>query len=315
MSTHVEVRLQLAAVTLAEELNFTRAADRLKITQPALSKQIIELESRVGFTVFKRDQRRVEITEAGQIFVQGCRDSLAIIEKATRTARATQEQIQPVVTIGYSPYTDPSLIASALSIHLPLYPNLRLRMESMFALDLVHSVLAAELDLALIVEPVGNPLLTLVPIASAPLYAAMPADHRAANQLSVTFEELGGIGWLIFPRKANPGVYDKVLDAGRAAGVAPVELHHYVTSQEATQLISENFGVALIFKGAAAQFEVPEIAVRAISHKGLEFTSYLVLRADQSSRLVNEFGRAFLKKVQPNSNHMAEAKQMLLDLK
>jgi DNA-binding transcriptional LysR family regulator len=76
----------MAGVTLAEEMNFTRAADRLKITQPALSKQIAELESRVGFVIFKRDQRRVELTEAGQVLIVGLQDSMAILEKAIRLA-------------------------------------------------------------------------------------------------------------------------------------------------------------------------------------------------------------------------------------
>ena len=71
-----EVRLQLAAVVLAEEMNFTRAAERLNITQPALSKQIAELERRLGFPVFKRNQKRVELTEAGQVFIRGCKDGM-----------------------------------------------------------------------------------------------------------------------------------------------------------------------------------------------------------------------------------------------
>ena len=65
-----EVRLQLAAVVLAEEMNFTRAAERINITQPVLSKQIAELERRLGFLVFKRNQKRVELTEAGQVFIR-----------------------------------------------------------------------------------------------------------------------------------------------------------------------------------------------------------------------------------------------------
>jgi DNA-binding transcriptional LysR family regulator len=113
-----EVRLQLAAVTLAEELNFTRAADRLKITQPALSKQIAELEKRIGFAVFKRNQKRVELTDPGQVFIRGCRDSFAILEKSVVLARATHDDVQPLITIGHSPYTDPALISSILSTHL-----------------------------------------------------------------------------------------------------------------------------------------------------------------------------------------------------
>ena len=67
-------------------------------------------------------------------------------EKAVRVARATQEETQPVITIGHAPYVDLLLVSACLSVHLPLYPTMRLRMESMFSGELVHGILAAELD-------------------------------------------------------------------------------------------------------------------------------------------------------------------------
>src|ERR1700761_6920021 len=107
-----DIRHQVAAVTLAEELNFTRAAERLKITQPALSKQISELESQVGFVIFQRNQRRVELSDAGQVFIRGCRDALAILEKAIRLAKGTHDEVEPLITIGHSPYVDPLLVSA-----------------------------------------------------------------------------------------------------------------------------------------------------------------------------------------------------------
>ena len=309
-----EVRLQLAAVTLAEELNFTRAAERLKITQPALSKQISELESQVGFVVFQRSHRHVELTDAGQVFIRGCRDALAILEKAIRLARSTHDEVEPVITIGHSPYVDPLLISSLLAIRLPLYPGLRLRMESMFALDLAHGVIASELDLAIISEPSENPLMTLVPIARAPLCVAMPADHPATRKQSVAMDDFSNVGWMIFPRKAHPTIYDRVMDVARQTGTSPVELHHYVNPQELIQLIRENFGVAFLSKGVADQLRSSQIAIRPLAADTLRISSYLVLRADQSSRLVNEFGRAFLRKAAPNSQVNGPNGQMLLGL-
>ncbi|QNI35884.1 LysR family transcriptional regulator [Edaphobacter albus] len=314
MSLLVDIRLQMAAVTLAEEMNFTRAADRLRITQPALSKQIAELESRLGFVVFERDQKHVELTEAGQVFVRGCKDSLAILEKAIRTARATQEEIQPVVTIGHSPYVCPVLVSALLSVNLPLYPSLRLRMESRFASELVHSVLSAELDIALLEEPIDSPLLTLVPLVTAPLHAVMSLDHPAAQQRSVSIEDFTNVGWMMFPKKANPALYDRLFESAKQLGVSPIELHHYMTPQEVVQLISENFGVAFMPPGVAEQIAGNNFVSRPLTSKALEFTSYLALRADQSSRLVNEFGRAFLKKAVPNGQHGDASGQMSLKL-
>ena len=93
-----EIRLQLAAVTLAEELNFTRAAERLRITQLALRKQTSDLESQVGVLIFQRSQRRVELTGAGQVFIRGCRNPLAILERSVRTGESAQDEMEPLIT-------------------------------------------------------------------------------------------------------------------------------------------------------------------------------------------------------------------------
>jgi DNA-binding transcriptional LysR family regulator len=309
-----EIRHQLAAITLAEELNFTRAAERLNITQPALSKQIAELENRLGFAVFKRDQKHVELTDAGQVFIRGCRDASAILEKSILLARATHDDVQPLIRVGHSPYIDPALVSAILGTHLPLYPNLRLRMESMFALDLAHSIMAAEVDLAIISEPSDNPHLTLVRLNTVPLCVVMPVDFPAARDSSVSIKELSNVGWMIFPRKAHPVVYERIMDASRQAAISPIELHHYVAPQEAVQLIAENFGIAFMAKGVAEQIRNTQIAVRPLSEKALQITSYLALRADESSRLVNEFGRAFLKRVAPNVHQVETDGQLVLKL-
>ena len=295
-------------------MNFTRAAERLRITQPALSKQIAELEQKVGFSIFSRAQRRVELTDAGQVFVRGCQDALAVLEKALRSARSTQEQVQPVVTIGHSPYVDPQLISALIGTHLPLYPNLRLRMESMFAHELVHGVLSAELDIALLEEPLENPLLTLVSLTSAPLHVLMASEHPAARKSAVDMADFGTVGWMMFPKRANPAIYDKVLDAGKEAGVTPVELHHYLAPQEVAPLISQNFGVAFMPRGTAEQMMSAEIVSLPLGSGALQLTTFLALRADESSRLINEFGRSFLKRVVPGGVTGSPTGQLPLEL-
>jgi DNA-binding transcriptional LysR family regulator len=228
--------------------------------------------------------------------------------------KSTQEDGKPIITIGHSPYVDPSFISALLAIHLPLYPGLRLRMESMFALDLTHGVLATELDLAIISEPSANPLLTMVPIASAPLCVVMPVDHPAASKQVVSLADFKNLGWMIFARKAHPAIYERVMDIARHSGANPVELHHYVNPDEALQLVRENFGVAFVSKGVAQQIQGSDLTSRPIDAMTLQIMSYLVLRADQSSRLVNEFGRAFLRRVAPTSRVKTETDQLLLGL-
>lgn len=119
---------------------------------------------------------------------------------------------------------------------------------------------------------------------------------------------------MIFSRKANPTVYDRLVDLRRQRKVEPIDVHHYVAAHEVVQLIRENFGVAFIAKGMAAQIETPEIVIRPLNHEILHLKTYLVLRADESSRLVNEFGRAFLKRLRMSPHGAGHSEQMQLNL-
>jgi len=120
----VEIRHLLAVIALAEELNFRRAADRLHITQPALSKQITDLEAEHRFHLFRRNKRRVvELKDAGRLFVEEARSALSHTERAVHLARAAHEGSDSILTIGHSPYADHDWISALLAIRLPLYPQ------------------------------------------------------------------------------------------------------------------------------------------------------------------------------------------------
>jgi DNA-binding transcriptional LysR family regulator len=168
---NVEVRHLHAVVVLAEEMNFTRAAHRLNVTQPALSKQITELEEQYGLHLFNREKGRlIELTESGQIFVEEARAALSHAERAIQLARATQEGCDRVLTVGHSPHCDQSWISTVVTIRLPLYPKLRVRLMGQFPIELVRSVAVGELNFALVTAPLLNADIIAVPFAQAPLY-------------------------------------------------------------------------------------------------------------------------------------------------
>src|SRR5277367_1159976 len=105
-----DFRLWQAAILLAEELNFSRAADRLHVVQPTLSKQILELESQLGFRLFLRNSQSVKMTDACQQFVKEAREAVFHAERAVNLARASAQGAQSVINLGKSPYVDPYLI-------------------------------------------------------------------------------------------------------------------------------------------------------------------------------------------------------------
>jgi DNA-binding transcriptional LysR family regulator len=190
---NVEVRHLDAVIALGEELHFTKAALRLNLTQSALSRQITEIEKQLRFRLFTRDNRRVvrvELTDAGQVFVAEARSSLLHMERAFHLARTAHDGAGNVLTIGHSHEADQAWVSDLLAVRLPLYPNLAIRLISQFSIELVRSVLAGELNLALVTAPPKDSQIEASPFVLTPLYAVLPESHAAAEKEQLVLQDL-----------------------------------------------------------------------------------------------------------------------------
>jgi DNA-binding transcriptional LysR family regulator len=296
---NVEVRHLHAAITLGEELNFTKAAHRLNLTQSALSRQITEIEKQLRFPLFTRDNRRVvrvELTDAGRVFVAEARSSLLHIERAFHLSRTAHDGAGDVLTIGHSHKADQAWVSDLLAVRLPLYPKLAIRLISQFSMELVRSVLAGELNLALVTAPPEDSQITAAPFALTPLYAALPEGHVAAHKEQIALRDLAKDEWILFARRVHPGIHDVIVDAARRAGIAPKHAHDTITSEEAIHLVSEHVGVAILTKPAALGSRAEGVVVKPLSDESLCFKTCVIMRKDDDSRLANEFARSFLRK-------------------
>ncbi len=297
MFPSVEVRHLHAVVVLAEEMNFTRAAHRMNVSQPALSKLITELEEQYGLHLFNREKGRlIELTDAGQVFVEEARAALSHAERAIHLARAAQEGYDRILTVGHSPHGDQSWISTLVAIRLPLYPRLRIRLMGQFPTELVRSVVTGELNLALVTAPSLNSDITAVPFAKAPLYAALPENHPAAANGSLDLQDLAEDEWILFPKRLHPIIHDTVMEAARRGGITPRCIHAAVTAEQAVQLVSEQVGVGIISKLHPLAFRAKGVILKPFSEKSPWFETCVVMRKDDDSRLTNQFVRSFLRK-------------------
>lgn len=300
MFPNLEVRHLHAVIVLAEELNFTRAANRLHITQPALSKQITDLEAEHRFHLFTRDTRRVvELTDAGRAFVEEARSALLHTERAVHLAHAAHEGSDTVLTIGHSPYADHAWIAAMLAIRLPLYPKLRIRLMTQFAMESLRGVLVGELSLALVTAPPQDVQITAVPFARAPLYAALLETHPAAHKEHLVLQDLANDEWILFAKRVHPLVREAIMDTARRESIVPKHAHDIITPQQAVELVSEHVGVAILTKPTARSLHADGVVVKPLSDTALSFETSVIMRASNDSRLVNEFVRSFLRKYAP----------------
>ena len=125
-----ELRLLEAAIAVAQDLNFSRAAERLHIDQSTVTKRISSLEAQLGFKLFERTHQSVEITEPGRRFVEEAREAASHMERAVSSASAAFRGAEDTLNIGTTAATDPFLVSTLMSVRVPLYPRLKLRFSS-----------------------------------------------------------------------------------------------------------------------------------------------------------------------------------------
>ena len=291
----VETRVLRAVIALAERLNFTQAARKLHISQPALSKQIAELEERFGFRLFIRNNKRgVELTEAGRVFVEKARSLLTQMQLAVRLAQTAHEGRSNLLMIGHSPYADQSWVSWLIKIRLRAFPDLRVSTMTMFAPNLVQCVRTGELNLAVVTAPENDDQITAVSFARAPLYVALLETHAAARSERLSLADIEKDDWILFSREVHPIVHDAILGAARRQGITPETAHDIMGVRQAIHLVSEGLGVAILSEPLALEIQTKEIVVKPIADKSLSVPTCLVMRANDKSPLIKEFAHAFL---------------------
>lgn len=297
MLPQLDVRHLYSVVVLAEELNFTRAAHRLRISQPAFSRQITALEKQYGFQLVTRDKKRgAQLTPAGRMFVEEARSALLHADRAIHLARAAHHGYDNVLLVGHPTHAEHTWISTLLTICLPLFPKLKVRLTTLFAMELVRSVLANELHIALVTAPPTDARLTAVPFAETRLCAVFYDGHAAAAKEQVTLEDFANDEWILLPRNVNTAIDDTILETAARTGIPFRQTHAIINAEQAFYLVSERAGVAILPKQSILGAPAGGVVVRTLSDPALSFETCLVMRRDDDSKLVNQYARAFLRK-------------------
>ncbi len=297
--TENETKFMDSATALARALHFTKAAKRLHISQPMLTKNIQELEDILGFQLFERDRKTVAINDAGRAYIEQAELSIMYAERAFEAARAANRGFQAVLRIGRSPYTDPFLISTLHSVQLPLHPRLKVELSSQYSCELTDEVLAGSLDLAIVTEPEMSSSLSTVQVSESPFYIAMSRTDKLAAAPSVALDSLSQHCWILFERRLHPPLYDHVMHVAQLNHVTPMEIRHITAPEEAFPLVAEGGCVAFVVKAGALLLARDGVTVRPLCQPALSLKTYLASRADNESKLLSEFVRAYMRKLLP----------------
>jgi DNA-binding transcriptional LysR family regulator len=292
-----DTKLMESAIALAESLHFGRAARKLRISQPMLTKNIQDLESLVGGALFLRDRKHVVLSDAGRAYVQQARLALLYGERAVQSARAVMHDMDETFRVGRSPYADPFLVSTLFSMQLPLFPSLRIELVSKFSIALVQDLLEGVLDLAIATEPPESSLLTRVQIAESPFYIATSKRDELSRHPSVLLDQMGGRRWILFERQLHPPVYDAILHEATQRGIRPLSIQHITAPEEAFPFVADGSAIAFVVKAGALLMARNGVTVRPLNESSLQLKTFLVCRADDDSKIASEFVRAYMRKV------------------
>jgi DNA-binding transcriptional LysR family regulator len=185
------------------------------------------------------------------------------------------------------------------SVQLPLYSRFRLELSSQFSYELVDEVLAGALDLAIATQPPESPLLTTLQVAESPFYIAMSTRDKLAGRPSGTFEALSNHCWILFERRLHPPLYDDVLHLAEQKGAVPKKVRHITAPEEAFPLLADGECVAFVVKAGALRLSRNGVTVRPLAAPELTLKTYLASRADNDSKPLSEFVRAYMRKLVP----------------
>ncbi len=247
----IDLRQLRYFVCVAEELHFGRAAKRLHMSQPPLSQQIKALEQHVGVSLFRRTQRHVELTSAGQYLLPEARRILHDMARVAEQTRQAESGLTGHLRIGVN-YSAPlhPLTPRLLQGFNRLYPHVMVELalhEQANVLQLAD-IKSAHLDLALIWldGKHRDPDLLRLDLATDPLDAVVPADHPLAKKSRIHIRDLQGLPFIAQPRHAGTQRYEGITKAFASIGSEPRTIYEALQMPLVLSMVAAGQGVSLL---------------------------------------------------------------------
>ncbi len=275
-------------VAVAEELNFSRAARRLRMAQPPLSVAIRQLEGELGAELFERSSREVTLTEAGRVLLGGARRTLAEAESAFAAAKRAAAGELGTLRIGFSWSarfeTLPTLGQAVRAGH----PEVELLTEEMWNARMIPALRAGEIDLALSLCPEISGELAYKPIRAERVVALVAATSPVSGMENINLSALADEAFVLFPRELAPRLYDHLIGLCRRAGFEPTVRKESFHADWDLRVLADVPGVALAPESVARHLPAGVVAIRLGEPRERLETS-AVWRADNRSATLASF--------------------------
>jgi DNA-binding transcriptional LysR family regulator len=244
----MELRQLRYFVAVAEDLHFGHAAQRLRIAQPALSRQIQALEKELLVQLFFRNRRRVQITPAGQVFLDRARLILARAEDAVLAVQRASGGVSGSLNLGFVGSATYDVLPSVLRAFRQAAPHVNLTLSEMTAHAQLEGLIEKRIDIGLLRLPAKTEGIVFRRISREPLYVAMPSSHKLAVSPALRLSALAEEPFVLYPDHPRPSWTEFVIGLCQQAGFRPTIVQRTVEIQTTLSLVAAGIGVTIVPK-------------------------------------------------------------------
>lgn len=270
MGYQLELRHFAYFLAVAEELHFRKAAERLFISQPGLSRQIKQMEEIIGATLFIRDKRNVRLTDAGVYLKKEITYIFNHIDFTVKHTKLLDEGIEGEVRIGFLGTAMQSVIPEFLVKVDEQYPKIQFSLEEMSNYDQINAIVNDELDIGFVrVARVPDGLRSKV-VQRDTFSLVVPKDHFLTTDTFKSIDQVAKEHFVLFSSGYSSVYYNKIVSICEDQGFTPIVSHKSVHAQTIFKLVESKLGVAIVPTSLQYGFdlnirflEIPNIPQRA----------------------------------------------------
>ena len=251
MSDSLEFRLLKYIVAVAEAANFTRAAERLYLAQPSLSKQIRDLEEEIKFPIFDRSRDGVRITPAGEMIVAYAKETLKTRDELVTMARAVHLGDVPPLRLGFSSFVNANLLQSFRDRYQAMFPRCEMQLAGGDPIHVLRRIDHRALDCSILPMPIDNDVYHVQQISQSPLVVCLRNDDPLASQAQLDLQDIEHQIKIFCDPELQPAAHSRLSEMFEEAGIQMHLACSASTPADLQWMVKAGYGLSLIDQHAS----------------------------------------------------------------
>jgi len=246
MSNQTELRHYKYFLAVAEDLHFRKAAERLYISQPGLSRQIKQMEDELGVKLFRRHNRKVELTEAGKYLQKELTYNFKQLDDIVAHAKLLNEGTEGHLNLGYVGSAMQMVIPNLLLEFRKVHPNILFKLNEMDNNKQIQSLLNQEIDIGFVRMEHLPRGLEMKPVFEDTFSLVLPKEHWFNEENFKDLSQLKNEPFILFDASYSESYFEKVMQIFDNSGFSPLVSHNTVNASSIFRLVENNFGVSIV---------------------------------------------------------------------